>query len=195
MTEERADHVSLERAGEGGTRSRILAAALELIAENGYAETTTRELAERLNFTKAALYYHFRTKEDLLLAIVQRGLDDLRALVDARMSRKKAGRYKLVVAYADLLIRHSELARVLSGDRAAVMSPRLRAITEPLYATLMQQLSGQRKPRPDAVARIVIAIGGMHSAVAYLAPLNNLDQVRDTLIESACGALGLTPPA
>src|SRR5262245_44199063 len=52
------------------TRARILATAVELIAEKGFAATTTRELSERLGFTKAALYYHFRTKDDLLVALV-----------------------------------------------------------------------------------------------------------------------------
>ena len=44
-------------------------AALDLFAEKGFAQTATRELAERLGFTKAALYYHFRTKDDLLAAL------------------------------------------------------------------------------------------------------------------------------
>lgn len=48
------------------TRTRILGVALELIAEHGYAGTSTRVMCERLGFTKAALYYHFRAKEELV---------------------------------------------------------------------------------------------------------------------------------
>lgn len=44
--------------------------ALELFAEHGYEKTSLREIADRLGVTKAALYYHFRTKEDILAGIV-----------------------------------------------------------------------------------------------------------------------------
>lgn len=51
------------------TRERIQTVALELFAEQGYEKTSLREIAERLGVTKAALYYHFKTKEDILASI------------------------------------------------------------------------------------------------------------------------------
>src|SRR5262249_20860254 len=42
------------------TRARIQQVALELFAEQGYEKTSLREIAERLDVTKAALYYHFK---------------------------------------------------------------------------------------------------------------------------------------
>ena len=56
----------------GDTRERILDVALELFVEHGYEKTSLREIADRLGVTKAALYYHFRTKEDILAGIVAR---------------------------------------------------------------------------------------------------------------------------
>jgi AcrR family transcriptional regulator len=53
----------------GSTRERILDIALELFNEHGYDKTSLREIAERLGTTKAALYYHFERKEDILLAL------------------------------------------------------------------------------------------------------------------------------
>jgi AcrR family transcriptional regulator len=55
--------------GDSDTRTRIQRIALELFTENGYEATSLREIAERLGFTKAALYYHFEKKEDILLAL------------------------------------------------------------------------------------------------------------------------------
>jgi AcrR family transcriptional regulator len=55
---------------QADTRQRALDVALELFAEQGYEKTSLREIAERLNVTKAALYYHFASKEALLSAIV-----------------------------------------------------------------------------------------------------------------------------
>jgi AcrR family transcriptional regulator len=48
------------------TREQIRDVALELFAEQGYDKTALREIAERLGVTKAAVYYHYRTKEEIL---------------------------------------------------------------------------------------------------------------------------------
>jgi AcrR family transcriptional regulator len=51
------------------TRERILDIALELFVEQGYDKTSLRDIAERLGTTKAALYYHFERKQDILLEL------------------------------------------------------------------------------------------------------------------------------
>jgi AcrR family transcriptional regulator len=61
-----------DRGGEqqrGSTRERILDIALKLFNEKGYENTSLREIAERLGTTKAALYYHFARKQDILLEL------------------------------------------------------------------------------------------------------------------------------
>ena len=80
MTERRTD-----------MRERILDVALELFNEQGYDATSLREIAERLGVTKAALYYHFKSKADILLELHLRLhelgsdlLDELDALADER---------------------------------------------------------------------------------------------------------------
>ena len=55
---------------QADTRQRALDVALELFAAQGYEKTSLREIAERLDVTKAALYYHFASKEALLTGIV-----------------------------------------------------------------------------------------------------------------------------
>ena len=65
------------------TREQIRAVALEMFAERGYAGTSLREIAERLGVTKAALYFHFRTKEEILTAILRGYLDGIATLVAA----------------------------------------------------------------------------------------------------------------
>ena len=55
----------------GNTRQRIQDVALELFTEQGYEKTSLREIAERLDVTKAALYYHFKTKEDIVVSILE----------------------------------------------------------------------------------------------------------------------------
>ena len=54
------------------TRERILDVALDLFTEKGFDGTSLREIAERLSVTKAALYYHFASKDDILMALHMR---------------------------------------------------------------------------------------------------------------------------
>ena|SRR5262245_25486136 len=68
------------------TRERILDIALDLFIRKGYAETSLREIAAELGFSKAALYYHFESKQDILLALHMRGhhlTDDLLPMLQA----------------------------------------------------------------------------------------------------------------
>ncbi len=58
-----------EIASSESTRERILDIALELFTEQGYEKTSLRNIAERLGTTKAALYYHFERKQDILLEL------------------------------------------------------------------------------------------------------------------------------
>lgn len=55
----------------GGTRENIQSVALRLFAEQGYESTSMRQIAEELGFTKAALYYHFKSKEDIVRALLE----------------------------------------------------------------------------------------------------------------------------
>ena len=69
------------------TRSQIREVALELFAEQGYDKTSLREIAERLGITKAAVYYHFKTKEEILASLFDEffaGLDELVAWARAQ---------------------------------------------------------------------------------------------------------------
>lgn len=69
-----------KRQRRGDTRERIQKVALGLFAEQGYEKTSLREIADCLDVTKAALYYHFKTKEEILVSIFEdlsRPIDEL----------------------------------------------------------------------------------------------------------------------
>ena len=55
-----------------GTKERIFETALELFAQNGYLGTSMNDIAGRLGFTKAALYKHYTSKQEILDKIVER---------------------------------------------------------------------------------------------------------------------------
>lgn len=64
------------------TRKRIEETALRLFTEKGYDSTSLREIAEELGVTKAALYYHFKSKEEILESIVSGLKGELQELID-----------------------------------------------------------------------------------------------------------------
>ena len=74
----------------GSTRERILDVALDLFIEKGFDGTSLREIAEQLGFTKAALYYHYASKDDILMALHMRlhdvGRDGLKQLTNGPVS-------------------------------------------------------------------------------------------------------------
>jgi AcrR family transcriptional regulator len=81
----------------GDTRQRILTVANELFIEQGYEGTSLREIADRLDITKAALYYHFRSKDEILATL----LSPFETLLDELLQRLEAAHD--VEAWADAL--------------------------------------------------------------------------------------------
>ncbi|OIJ64395.1 TetR/AcrR family transcriptional regulator [Streptomyces mangrovisoli] len=64
------------------TKAQIRRVAIELFTEKGYEATSLREIAERLDVTKAALYYHFSSKEDIVRSLFTAQLDLLDSIVE-----------------------------------------------------------------------------------------------------------------
>lgn len=75
-------------------REQLLRSATELFSEKGYEGTSTEEIARRAGLTKGALYFHFKSKEDMLFAIIQtmedRHRDSIKGLVTGKLT---PGRY------------------------------------------------------------------------------------------------------
>lgn len=73
------------------TRARILAAALDLFATHGFAGTTVRMLARKVDLTEAALYHHFEGKGDVFTSLIQSYMADvgggLQSLLDESRGR------------------------------------------------------------------------------------------------------------
>lgn len=66
-----------------GMRERILDRATDLFVRQGYNGISMREIAEECGLSKAGLYYHYKDKEDLFLAILSESLNTLEQLIDA----------------------------------------------------------------------------------------------------------------
>lgn len=106
------------------TSERIRSVAAELFAEKGYGETSLREIAERLGITKAALYYHYPSKEQLLQAIVQPFFDDIRVLVAHAEQELPSGPAlrSFFEAYLDMLLGHRTVCALFLRDASSIVA-------------------------------------------------------------------------
>lgn len=105
------------------TREQIRSVALEMFAERGYAGTSLREIAERLGVTKAAVYYHFPTKEDILASLLEDFLGQLDELIawTAQQPSSVETRRAALERYARLLGGpKTDLARFMQEGQSAI---------------------------------------------------------------------------
>jgi len=69
-------------SSEPGLRAKILSTASSLFIQHGYHGLAMRQIAEALHVSKPALYYHFKDKEELFLAILTMYLDEMETAID-----------------------------------------------------------------------------------------------------------------
>ena len=68
---------------EPNRRAEIVRAASRLFAEKGYAGTTIRDIAKAVDMQSGSPFYHFKTKHDMLLAVVLEGMATIHRTVGA----------------------------------------------------------------------------------------------------------------
>src|SRR5436305_9709875 len=73
----------------------ILQAAEEVLMEKGYHETSIDEIAARVGIAKGTVYLHFPSKEDLVIAIFERDMQQLLQYIDTAMSSDLTSRGKM----------------------------------------------------------------------------------------------------
>jgi AcrR family transcriptional regulator len=108
------------------TRDRILDVALDLFIEKGYDGTSLREVAEQIGLTKAALYYHFASKDDILMALHLR----LHEIGRGALSRLSEERFSLEL-WGSLL--EQLLDEMLAQHKIFLLHERNQAALEKLH--------------------------------------------------------------
>ncbi|MCA9883612.1 MAG: TetR family transcriptional regulator [Anaerolineae bacterium] len=69
-------------ADQSVSPEEIVRAAADALREHGYDATTMKDIAARVNLTAASLYHHFKSKDFLLLAVLELGLEQAIAKVE-----------------------------------------------------------------------------------------------------------------
>ncbi|MEU1849842.1 TetR/AcrR family transcriptional regulator [Streptomyces sp. NPDC019990] len=184
----------------GDTRQRIQDVALGLFAEQGYEKTSLREIAERLDVTKAALYYHFKTKEEILVSIFEDLTQPIEELIDwgRRQPHTLATKQEIIRRYAEILAGALPLFRFMHDNQATVRDLRIGE-------SFKERIRGLRDviidPDADLVdqVRSVSAIFTLHAGISLLHDLEGdpeekneavLEVATDLVTQAHRGAVG-----
>ncbi|MCV7202535.1 TetR family transcriptional regulator [Mycolicibacterium peregrinum] len=155
-------------------QTRILDAALELIADHGVGGTSLQMIADAIGVTKAAVYHQFKTKEAIVIALTERELGQLEESLEAAEAEGSPTRAReiLLTRVITMAVSRRRAASTLQFDPVVV---RLLAEHEPfqqfidrLYAAMLGDQSGDGARVHAAVLSGVIGAAVMHPLVADL---------------------------
>jgi AcrR family transcriptional regulator len=141
------------------SRSRIIEHALRLFAEHGYDRTTIKMIADDAGISQGLIYAHFASKEELLVAIFEESMHDIResfaAGADAAEPEERFEQY--IRGCFDVLRRNLNFWRLSYGVRMQVsvlahLGDRVPTWTAEIRKTLQRFLRdlGVRNPRLEA---------------------------------------------
>jgi AcrR family transcriptional regulator len=181
------------------TRSRLREVALQLFAEQGYEKTSLREIAERLGVTKAALYYYYPSKEDIVRSLVEDYMGQMDELIEWARGQRSSGATKveLIRRYLDIVANGAEVFRMLQQNQAAVSSLASAKERGELFKERMDALV-DLLTGPDATLRdqvrassclMAISVGCMH----YQRRAADPAELRDAILEVAMELVDTTP--
>ncbi len=151
-------------------RQEIIDASIDLFYECGYQRASLRDIAHKVGVTPAAIYYHFRHKEEILYTIIEKFSNDLYFTVKFYLSGKgdplerlKEAIYQHIVSIkkekrgAKIII---EDKRLLSSELNSLVKEKERAIYN-LYKNHLQELQAKGIIRECDLTAATFGILGM----------------------------------
>ncbi|TQL21065.1 TetR/AcrR family transcriptional regulator [Streptomyces sp. SLBN-134] len=171
----------------GNTRQRIQDVALELFAEQGYEKTSLREIAERLDVTKAALYYHFKTKEEILVGIFEDLSRPMEDLIEwgRQQPHSLETKQEIIRRYSQALMGAAPLFRFMQENQATIRELRIGEMFKTRMLGLRDILMDPDADLVDQV-RCVSALFTMHAGMHVLQDVeSDPEEKRKAVLEVA----------
>lgn len=177
------------------TRARLIGVAVDLFIRHSYAGTSLQMIADHIGFTKAAIYHHFRTREQLLLAVLEPLLEELQAVVDSAEEQRSvhARADRMLTGYATLAVRNRGLVGVLAADPSVASTLEQRAEWTQLIARQLALLADV-DPQPAGKVKAVMVFAGMAAAAGPSSAELDDDELRAYLIDAGRRTLGVRAP-
>ncbi|WP_144823445.1 TetR/AcrR family transcriptional regulator [Marinobacter piscensis] len=115
-------------------RGRLLREAARLFRDKGYERTTVRDLAAAVGIQSGSLFHHFRTKEEILKAVMVETIRLNTAVMQAAMDAADTNREKLRA----LISAELESINGQTGEAMAVLVFEWRSLSEPSQAEVLK---------------------------------------------------------
>jgi AcrR family transcriptional regulator len=174
------------------SRESIQDVARELFAQKGVQRTSLQDIADRLGITKPALYYHFRSRDDLVRSIITPLIDEGERFVSGHEGRpdgERATARELLEEYFDFHYRHRADLVLIVAELTTVAD--LGLIDAMLgWRERLSRLVFGGTPSLAQSTRAVIAFGGLQDCVLQF-PDAPHDALRSETVAGAMAALGL----
>lgn len=167
------------------TRERILVAAAELFAQRGFSSASLQHVADQLGITKAALYYHFESKDDILLTVLRPYFDAAEAFLNRHSADQDP--HILLAEYLDLLLEFRTALDVIAFDRSVLNHPEIGQISHGQTVRLRQLLMGSSSSAEREVAASA-ALGAVRAATA-MSRNSSEPAIRTAVLRAALAAL------
>jgi len=174
---------SVPRGKAAKTRLAILSAAEQYFSRNGYAATRLEDIADSVGLTRAALFYHFRDKQTLYVAMLEEAFGSLVEHLDEALSSQGSITERIetgVDAMVNAIAARPTIARLVLRFVADIDEQPVKSIYSAneritrSYWELFEKgrASGELKPRHDDPFHIASALVG--HTVFYLSALSTL---------------------
>lgn len=177
------------------TRARLIDVAVRLFTRNSFAGTSLQMIADDIGFTKAAIYHHFRSREQLLLAVLEPLLEELATIVAAAENKRSASARadEMVTGYAALAVRNRGLVGVLAADPSVAAALEQRGDWTQLIARQLSLLADV-DPGPAGKVKAAMVFAGMAAAAGPISAKVDDEALRSYLIEAGRRTLGVRAP-
>jgi TetR/AcrR family transcriptional regulator, cholesterol catabolism regulator len=188
---------------KGDTIERLFGAAIDLIGEQGYAGTTVDEIVARAGVAKGTVYYHFKSKSELVKALLDDGLQRLAASFKAEAVGAQSAEGTLrALVHAELtyIQRYQAFSKLVMSEMWRVdrdWQEGLRVLREEyvsVYARCLEEGVDEGAFRAGLDAQAAgSAIFGMVATAALdwlvFSPRKQLEEVEPGLLELVQGAV------
>ena len=143
------------------TRQRLIDVAVDLFTRHSFAGTSLQMIADEMGFTKAAIYYHFRTREELLAAVVEPIFDELSTVIAAAAAQRSANARAdhMLRGYAELAVANRALVSVLACDPSVTTLLREQPHWSQLISRQLALLAGDEAD-PGGLIKATVALAG-----------------------------------
>jgi len=159
----------LSKAAANERRQELISIAEQLFLQQGYENTTVNQIIGRLNLAKGTYYYHFRSKEDILIAVSDKLISDTRRkLLDVHKQTEECVLWrirKILSIFHDDFYRNRAIWKLIYHDNNLAMHKQVSKIGAKSFTPLLTDVLQEAKikdlvhvPHAHETAQVLISL-------------------------------------